>query len=582
MLLSLAAAAVAAPLRPAPAPDDPAQLLKQADGLESSDPGAFSVLMRRLDDSKLKLSPQQELYRRYLDAREMAFRGDFKAAIPLMQTIVDQSVDPVLSIRASATEVDLLLTQSRYEEAFGLLSSNLEKLPQITEIPVRVQVLGSAAQLYFEAGQYDLAVHYAELLIKESDSPKASCIGWFDKLGPLLQTGRLQAVGEQINEAKAACGRAGNVLIADMFKTVVARFDMQRGKPVEAISLLQETYAEVQRKRFPPLVSDVDELLAQAYWKIGDAESATLYALRVIETNKGFGGVYLMTTAGAYQVLYQIEKKHGALGAALAYHEKYMAADKGYLTDISARALAYQIVKQRVLAKKLQVDSLAKQNKILQLQQALGKKAVEAGRLWIILLLALLGFIGFITYRIKCSQLRFMKLAHRDGLTGIFNRQHFVSEAEQRLRYCRTSTRDACLVLLDLDHFKLVNDTHGHAAGDRVLKRAVAACQAHLRSTDLFGRLGGEEFGMLLPECALDQVMARVEQMRVAIATASASEDTPGIPISASFGVATVANSGYELRQLMTDADDALYRAKRAGRNRVSLSDTRHNQLSLV
>ena len=568
VLLPLAGAAE---LRPAPVPEDPAQLLKQADGLESSDPSAFSALMRRLDGSKLKFSPQQELHRRYLDAREIAFRGDFKTAIPLMQTIANQSVDPILSIRAGATEVDLLLTQSRYGEAFGLLSSLLEKLPQITETSVRIQILGSASQMYFEAGQYDLAVSYAELLIKESDSPKAACIGWFDKLGPLLQTGQLQAVGEQVNDGKAACGRAGNVLIADMFKTVVAKFDMQRGMPTEAISLLQNSYAEVQRKRFPPLVSDVDELLAQAYWKTGDAKSATLYALRVIETNKGFGGVYLATTAGAYQVLYQAEKKQGDLNEALAYLENYMAADKGYLNDVSAKALAYQTVKQQVLAKKLQIESLDKENKILTLQGELDHKAAVTSRLYIVLLLMVLATIALWTYRIKRSQLRFMKLARRDGLTGIFNRQHFVNEAELLLQYCRKSSRDACLVLIDLDHFKTINDTHGHAVGDRVLQRAVEACKTYLRSTDIFGRLGGEEFGILLAECTLGQVLVRAEQIRLAIATTAAGEDAPGIPVSASFGVSSVAYSGYELRQLLIHADEALYRAKREGRNRVSV-----------
>jgi diguanylate cyclase (GGDEF)-like protein len=185
-----------------------------------------------------------------------------------------------------------------------------------------------------------------------------------------------------------------------------------------------------------------------------------------------------------------------------------------------------------------------------------------------------LAFIGFWTYRIKRSQLRFMRLARRDGLTGIFNRQHFVKAAEQQLQYCRKTARQACLVLIDLDHFKLVNDTHGHAVGDRVLTRAVAACQELLRSTDIFGRLGGEEFGIVLPECTLEQVLERTERMRLAIATAAVGEDAPGIPISASFGVATITRSGYELRQLLVDADDALYRAKREGRNRVSVSDT--------
>jgi len=92
-----------------------------------------------------------------------------------------------------------------------------------------------------------------------------------------------------------------------------------------------------------------------------------------------------------------------------------------------------------------------------------------------------------------------------------------------------------------------------------------------LRSTDIFGRLGGEEFGILLPECTLAQVLVLAEQIRVKIATASAGEDAPDIPISASFGISSVVHSGYELRQLLIHADEALYRAKREGRNRVSI-----------
>ena len=148
------------------------------------------------------------------------------------------------------------------------------------------------------------------------------------------------------------------------------------------------------------------------------------------------------------------------------------------------------------------------------------------------------------------------------------------------MQYCKKSARQACLVLIDLDHFKVVNDTHGHAVGDRVLKRAVAACQEHLRSTDIFGRLGGEEFGIVLPECTLDQALARAEQIRVAIATAASGDEAPGVPISASFGVASTTRSGYELRQLLIDADRALYRAKHEGRNRVSVCDDTQPQPS--
>jgi diguanylate cyclase (GGDEF)-like protein len=89
-----------------------------------------------------------------------------------------------------------------------------------------------------------------------------------------------------------------------------------------------------------------------------------------------------------------------------------------------------------------------------------------------------------------------------------------------------------------------------------------------VRSTDVFGRLGGEEFGVLLPECTPDAGIERAEAIRRAIAMLS-DQDEPGIPVSASFGVAFTVESGYELRQLLMDADHALYRAKRAGRNCV-------------
>jgi len=275
----------------------------------------------------------------------------------------------------------------------------------------------------------------------------------------------------------------------------------------------------------------------------------------------------------AYEVLYKIDKEHGSFQSALAWHEKYLLVDKGYLNDVSAKALAYQVVKQQVQAKKLEVETLGKQNQILQLQQALDKKASETSRLYIALLLSVLVFIGLWAYRIKRSQLRFMRLARRDGLTDIFNRQHFLNEAELQLQYCRRASRDACLVLIDLDHFKAINDTHGHAVGDRVLQCAVDACKAHLRSTDVFGRLGGEEFGILLPECSLEQVLTRADQLRAAIASATSDEDGPSIRISASFGVACSTRSGYELHLLLAHADEALYQAKREGRNRVRISD---------
>jgi diguanylate cyclase (GGDEF)-like protein len=172
-------------------------------------------------------------------------------------------------------------------------------------------------------------------------------------------------------------------------------------------------------------------------------------------------------------------------------------------------------------------------------------------------------------YRTKKSQLKFRKLARRDGLTEIFNRQYFVEVAEQELEYCRKSVRDVSVVAIDLDHFKLINDNHGHAAGDFALKRAVVACQKHLRSVDVFGRLGGEEFGIMMPDCVPERAIDIAEKMRQEIASLKGTEGEPDFEVTASFGVTAARWSGYNLLQLLAQADSALYQAKREGRNRV-------------
>jgi diguanylate cyclase (GGDEF)-like protein len=565
MLMGTAVAAV-------PASDDPAQLLKRADSVKTSNHAEFVQFINRLAGTSTKLSPSQRMYLRFLQAWEVCYQGDYEAATPLLNAIIAESTDATLRFRAGMTLVNTLVIGSRYEDAFARMRQLLDQLPQIVDKDARIQALGVAGALYNEAGQYDLGLSYANKMLRENPEGGGDCKGRFLRVQSIYGSGKFSTFDQESSHAVDACNKASDFLFSNLIRVYVAGFEIQHGQSAAAIKLLQKNYAEVQHIGYPELTSQFDSSLAQAYWNEGENVLAEQYA-----SASAVGGVkheFTKSLTSAYELLYLINKKQGDQDAALTYHEKYMAADKGYLNEVSAKALAYQTVEQQVLAKKLQIQALDKENQILQLQQKLANKAAVTSRLYIILLLLVLASIALWTYKIKRSQLRFMKLARRDGLTGIFNRQHFVNEAEQQLQYCRKSTRGACLVLIDLDHFKLINDTHGHAVGDRVLRRAVEACKAHLRSTDVFGRLGGEEFGILLPECTLEQVIARAELIRVAIATASAGDEAPGVPISASFGVTTTARSGYELRQLLIHADEALYRAKREGRNRVSVNDS--------
>lgn len=552
------------------APDDPTQLLKHADDIKTADNAAFADLLKRLDAESTQLMPTQQMYLRYLKAWQTAYFGDYKTAIPQLNAIIDDSKDVNLRFRAGVTAVNVLGIEKRYEEAYARLSQMLDLLPQVSDPKARQQGIGVAAFLYGQAGQYDLELNYANKLIAEEPQGIGRCTGGSQRIAALYKSGQLQTVGSEFQDGIDTCVKIGEPIWANLIRANAANLEIAQGKSSDAIKLLQPHYDEVQRTHYPEVIGDVDSALAQAYWKSSDAVQAQLYAQRVVDG--GIKNEYTEALVGAYRVLYQVAQKNGDYPSAFAYLEKYAAADKGYLNDTSARTLAFQMVKQQVQERKLQVDALNKKNQVLQLQRTVSKKVAEARGLYIVLLLTVLGFIALWAYRTKRSQLRFMKLARRDGLTGIFNRQHFIDAAETVLRYCRKSTRDACVILIDLDHFKLVNDAHGHAAGDLILKRTTSACEAHLRSVDVFGRLGGEEFGILLPDCTAENATQKAEQLRLAIADLSGDEDGVGFPVSASFGVSATRSSGYGLRQLLAHADKALYQAKHEGRNRVVLS----------
>lgn len=160
-------------------------------------------------------------------------------------------------------------------------------------------------------------------------------------------------------------------------------------------------------------------------------------------------------------------------------------------------------------------------------------------------------------------------LATTDGLTGVANRRHFIETASAEVQRARRYHAPLALLMLDIDHFKVVNDKFGHPAGDRVLQLVARTCEQSARGIDLVARLGGEEFALLLPETSNVAAQLAAERLRRAIAALDAG--ALGVPhtISASIGVAILDAEDHALEELLTRSDKALYRAKQLGRNRV-------------
>jgi diguanylate cyclase (GGDEF)-like protein len=173
--------------------------------------------------------------------------------------------------------------------------------------------------------------------------------------------------------------------------------------------------------------------------------------------------------------------------------------------------------------------------------------------------------------RLFASQGKLKELATRDELTGLGNRRYLMERGAQLLGLARRHGRPFAVLMLDLDHFKAVNDRYGHAAGDDVLRFLGAAVTLQLRATDVAARSGGEEFVMLLPETRLSEAVATAERVRVAVASTPVPTDEAPEPIAiaVSIGVAALDASCASLEELLGRADAALYEAKRTGRNRV-------------
>jgi diguanylate cyclase (GGDEF)-like protein len=163
------------------------------------------------------------------------------------------------------------------------------------------------------------------------------------------------------------------------------------------------------------------------------------------------------------------------------------------------------------------------------------------------------------------------EFAEHDGLTGLWNHRMILERLRQEVNRCGREGTPLTAIMVDLDHFKNVNDTFGHAAGDLVLKETGAIFQRMVRSYDWVGRYGGEEFLLILPGTNFVGARKRTEQLRLAVQTARILYGETAIPVTASFGAASGFPSGGESMVLAADA--ALYRAKENGRNCVMATE---------
>jgi diguanylate cyclase (GGDEF)-like protein len=351
----------------------------------------------------------------------------------------------------------------------------------------------------------------------------------------------------QYREARPRCGDAARVFAASMTTDVLkqtqeylAEIDLHDGHAQQALGILNQVLDHDGSDMDTGAVATAYRARAQAFAALQDYPSA-------------------------YRDLAQ-------------YLQRYRAE------NLARSRRLQQTVRERFLAEQEIARNVVLQHQ-LELTRARATRQTETLR-WVaaagtagVLVIALLSYI-LITYLRHRRQL--MRLAREDNLTGLPNRGHAAALARAALEGAAGQHRPLTVAIIDLDHFKNINDRCGHAAGDYVLREFARMSRDSLRTGDVLGRWGGEEFLLILPDTTLDAALASVERLRVLALAIQVPSSTPEDPVRVTFsaGLATTAEGARSLDEFIARADAALYEAKHQGRDLVRIDSESYQSAS--
>jgi len=483
-----------------------------------------------------------------------------------ISVIPDQSAQ----IQVLVAQADEYIVQNEYEQAITLLSQAWQLTGFSEDSAVGRNVLNSLASLYYHTGQLDAASRYFKELVALDETN-----GDLQGLSvSLFNLGHAAASQQDFRAADVYFKRSLDIgrQLDDKSGTAFTQKAMgvnaqAMGNLVTAEDLLQSALKIFTAINDEQQAATVLRHLGDIKLEQNSPQAAVDYYLQAVPTlaRTAFNSALLRTYRGlslAYEQMGNIGK---ALIAQRAYSElmQFELEQQGQQTT---QRMQVQFETQRFADDNARLQALRIQQ---ELQLAASKQLVKLQYLALALGCGLLFLVLFMLYRSRLTARRMHKLAITDELTKLFNRRAIMAKGkEEWQRAARFHHPFSCL-MFDVDNFKSINDTLGHAIGDEVLKAIAKILEKLLRKTDYVGRIGGEEFLLLAPETDRLQAITLAERIRIGIQNA----EIPGIidrKITVSIGIAGL-HRETSIEQMIQHADQALYAAKESGRNRSIL-----------
>ena len=442
-------------------------------------------------------------------------------------------------------------------------------LPSIKNKEHYQQSILTSIIFYNQLQQYDLVLKHIDLIKRQTLAEKHNCLLGQLSLEAKLNLHYIKPDDSSIDDGLGICIKADNKISTNIIRVYRAKLYLKIQQPEKALAEILPHYNEVKNTLFPMLIVGVNNALAESYFQLKNIEVAKDYALAALNVKK-YTPV-LQQDSDTYKLLYQIAKQQKDIDLALTYHETYSTLERFHLESEKAKHVAFQLTKLNAFENENQIRLLNEENDFLAAEQILAKSKVANIQLIITAMTLIIIMLAIGGSRLWQSHKRVKVLSEYDELTAIYNRRHFNHVAVNALKYCQNSQQELSLIMFDLDHFKKINDNFGHMCGDWALKETIRVCKKIGRKNDIFARLGGEEFCILLPSCNIEAAVLRAEACRAAIENTITEDSGNDFTITASFGVTDVKRSGFDLEKLLADADFATYDSKHSGRNRVTI-----------
>ncbi|NYZ64064.1 sensor domain-containing diguanylate cyclase [Luteimonas deserti] len=554
------------PLQAQPSLD---RLIQDADAVRTSDARRFAELLGQIDALAEQATARQINRIRMLRVHQSITTGRSAEAIVELRRILVDAVDAETRFLAASMLANTHAVQRQFEDSLRALDAMLPLVEGVEDRELRHRGLMVAAIVYNQVGEYGLALRHVETVAQDQPVPRTVCA-----IGSITLEAK-NGLGQSFDDRMAhdvleKC--ADEPIFAAFVRWHLARQMEAQGRLSDAIALLTRHLPEVEATGYPFIIAQYHAALAELSMKAGEPAAARVHSDKALSISTE--AMSAEAIVKAHHVQYLLALQGNDMESALSAYRLYAEAERAHFNDVKSREMAYQVVRHQSLQQAQQIELLHQKNEVLELQKRVTEQRAQNWLLLALVLVAGMTSVGYWAYKTKRLQVRLKRMTETDALTGICNRQHFSERAGSALAQCERAGEPAVLVMFDLDHFKQVNDRFGHAAGDWALRQVADAVRPLCRGIDAFGRLGGEEFALFLPGLDASAAARLANDAQVRIQAIDGAEDGYAFRITASFGVADVADGQYDLTSLMRQADQAMYAAKRGGRRQVRIYDS--------